>query len=128
MRALTKDDVLDDVRSLPWHDIVFMYPPYGRTMPAWTTKARVDHECGRATLVIGFVPANTDTRWWHDDIAGSADVWLVRGGLHYRDNDQPAPNPLALVQWSATSEHRRLMPPSSLEPSKSGVHRILGSG
>jgi len=47
------------------------------------------------------LPAQTDTAWWHDDIAYIADVYLLRGRLAFGDGDTPAPFPSALAVWGA---------------------------
>lgn len=51
---------------------VFMNPPYGREIYAWTRKARTEAEQG--ALVVGLLPASTDLAWWHEDIIGHARV------------------------------------------------------
>lgn len=94
---------LDDGLTLPWHGTVFMNPPYGRGLPRWTQKARAEVEAARATTVIGLVPARTDTSWWHRDIVGHADVWLLRGRVKFGDGSQGAPFPSALLLWGGNS-------------------------
>jgi len=49
---------------------VFMNPPYGREVYAWTRKARVEVAEGGAELVVGLLPASTDLAWWHEDVIG----------------------------------------------------------
>lgn len=58
---------------------VFMNPPYGREVYAWTRKARTEQAAG--ALVVGLVPASTDLAWWHEDVVGFADVRYIRGSL-----------------------------------------------
>lgn len=60
---------------------VFMNPPYGREIYAWTRKAR--GEAGRGALVVGLLPASTDLRWWHEDVIGYAEVRYVRGRVRF---------------------------------------------
>ena len=60
---------------------VFMNPPYGREIYAWTKKASSEAECG--TLVVGLLPASCDLAWWHDDIVGKADVRYIRGRVRF---------------------------------------------
>ena len=61
---------------------VFMNPPYGREIYAWTQKARTASECG--ALVVGLLPASTDLAWWHDDvIASHAEVRYLRGRVRF---------------------------------------------
>lgn len=59
---------------------VFMNPPYGREIYAWTRKAR---EESRHALVVGLLPASTDLAWWHEDIVGHADVRYIRGRVRF---------------------------------------------
>jgi transcriptional regulator with XRE-family HTH domain len=95
-RHLTEDD---DGLSVPWHGRAFMNPPYGRHIAAWTAKARGEVEAGRCTLVIGLIPARTDTTWWHQDVADRGDIWLLKGRLSFGAGDQSAPFPSAIVAW-----------------------------
>jgi hypothetical protein len=55
--------------------------------------------------VVGLVPARTDTTWWHQDVAGHATVFFLRGRLSFGDGTQPAPFPSALLVWGATPEN-----------------------
>jgi phage N-6-adenine-methyltransferase len=62
---------------------VFMNPPYGREVYAWTRKAR-DEARGGALLVVGLLPASTDLAWWHEDVIGIAEIvkWY-RGRIRF---------------------------------------------
>lgn len=60
---------------------VFMNPPYGREIYAWTRKARL--ESARGALVVGLLPASCDLAWWHDDIVGHAEVRYIRGRVRF---------------------------------------------
>jgi transcriptional regulator with XRE-family HTH domain len=95
---------LDDGLSLPWRGNVFMNPPYGRRLSAWTHKARAEVDSRHASMVIGLVPARTDTGWWHRDIAGHADILLLRGRIRFGDGSTPAPFPSAIVVWGGSPE------------------------
>jgi phage N-6-adenine-methyltransferase len=107
VRARTRFTAEDDALSRPWRAAtVFINPPYGRQLAVWVAKARDECLAGRAGLIIALVPARTDTRWWHDSIAGSADVWMLKGRLAFGDGSVPAPFPSAIVVWSARSQHR----------------------
>ncbi len=99
VRAPRHFTVDDNGLAQDWTGRVFMNPPYGRGIRAWTAKARREVEAGRAEFVIGLVPARTDTRWWHADIARKADTWLFQGRLRFGDGTAPAPFPSALVLW-----------------------------
>jgi site-specific DNA-methyltransferase (adenine-specific) len=60
---------------------VFMNPPYGREIYAWTRKAREAAE--RGALVVGLLPASTDLAWWHEDVVGHAEVRYLRGRVRF---------------------------------------------
>jgi phage N-6-adenine-methyltransferase len=61
---------------------VWMNPPYGREIYAWTRKARL--EALHGALVVGLLPASTDLAWWHDDVLGHAEIlrWY-RGRIRF---------------------------------------------
>ncbi len=63
----------------------------------------------RAAVVTALVPARTDTRWWHEHVAGRADVFLLRGRLAFGDGEQAAPFPSALAVWGACAETTRVL-------------------
>ena len=92
----------DDGLALRWHGKVFVNPPYGRALRLWTVKARTEVVSGNARLVVGLLPARTDTRWWHQDVAGNASVFFLRGRLSFGDSGQGAPFPSALAVWGGT--------------------------
>ncbi len=59
---------------------VFMNPPYGREVYAWTRKARESAITG--ATVVGLLPASTDLAWWHDDVIGH-EVRYIRGRVRF---------------------------------------------
>jgi phage N-6-adenine-methyltransferase len=72
----------DNGLLLPWTgERVFMNPPYGREIYAWTRKAR--EEAAQGALVVGLLPASTDLQWWHDDVVGHAEVRYLRGRVRF---------------------------------------------
>lgn len=64
-----------------WRERVFMNPPYGREIYAWTNKAR--RQAAAGALVVGLLPASTDLAWWHDDVVGHAEVRYIRGRVRF---------------------------------------------
>lgn len=60
---------------------VFMNPPYGKEVYAWTRKAREEAE--RGALVVGLLPASCDLKWWHDDVVRHAEVRYIRGRVRF---------------------------------------------
>ncbi len=94
----------DDGLTLPWTGRTFVNPPFGRHIGLWTTKAREEAACGRASVVVGLLPARVDSRWWHRDVADHAHVALLRGRLSYGDGRQAAPFPSAIALWGGSPE------------------------
>jgi len=82
-----------------WHGHVFLNPPYGRTIQSWIEKAQTEFSAGRATSIIGLIPARPDTRWWQKHIPQTT-VALLQGRLKFGGQNVPAPFPSALVLWS----------------------------
>lgn len=70
----------DDGLAQDWRgERVFMNPPYGREVYAWTRKAR-----DSGALVVGLLPASTDLAWWHEDVVGhAAEVRYIRGRVRF---------------------------------------------
>lgn len=71
----------EDGLSQDWRgERVWLNPPYGREVYAWTAKARTSG----AALVVALLPASCDLRWWHDDVvAAGADVRYIRGRVRF---------------------------------------------
>jgi site-specific DNA-methyltransferase (adenine-specific) len=54
-----------DGLSQPWHGVCWMNPPYGREIGKWVKKA-YDETRKTGTLVVGLLPARTDTKYFHN--------------------------------------------------------------
>jgi phage N-6-adenine-methyltransferase len=109
VQARTHFDAADDGLAQTWNGLVYVNPPYGRSIGQWTAKAREEVAAGRASMVVGLLPARTDTSWWHRDIADHAAVWLIKGRLAFGDGASAAPFPSALVLWGGSDIHRERM-------------------
>lgn len=88
-----------DGLALDWFGIVYLNPPYGRSLPLWLKKARQEVEAKRASSVIALIPARPETNYWHEHIAACARVWFLKGRLTFGGADNAAPFPSALVAW-----------------------------
>lgn len=101
VRAKIRFTLEDDGLALPWPEgLTFVNPPYGPLLRQWMTKCRQEaHQ--RHGIIVALIPARTDTRWWHDSIAGQADLFMLKGRLSFGDGAAPAPFPSALVVWNA---------------------------
>jgi phage N-6-adenine-methyltransferase len=104
VRAKVHFTAEDDGLSLPWHGVVFLNPPYGRTLGKWIAKARHEVKARNAKTVVALIPARTDTAYWHAYVASRAVVYFLRGRLRFSGSEQAAPFPSALVIWGAAPE------------------------
>jgi phage N-6-adenine-methyltransferase len=104
VRAQVHFTAEDDGLSRPWFGVVFVNPPYGRTLGRWIEKARHEVESGHARTVVALIPARTDTKAWHRDVAKRATVYFLRGRLRFSGSRAGAPFPSALVIWGAAPE------------------------
>lgn len=92
----------DDALAQHWSGVVWMNPPYGYGIGRWIRKAYL--EAQRGAVVVGLVPARTETAWWHDYAMRAAEIRLVRGRLMFggtvtNPDSHNAPFPSAVVIW-----------------------------
>lgn len=78
-------------------DRVFMNPPYGKEIGKWVKKAQESAERNGA-LVVGLLPARTDTKWW-TDVMKATEIRFIRGRVKFGDATQSAPFPSVIVVW-----------------------------
>lgn len=79
----------------------FMNPPYGREISKWVAKADRVSRRG-AALVVGLLPARTDTAWWCDFVAPRAEIHFLRGRVKFLLDGKEqagAPFPSAIAIW-----------------------------
>lgn len=95
------DNYFDEAQNAlvqDWTGVVWMNPPYGRTIKYWMQKAYESYKNG--ATVVCLIPARTDTAWWHD-YAAKGEVRFIRGRIKFVDNtgngNNPAPFPSAIV-------------------------------
>ena len=88
----------DDGLAQGWlRERCWMNPPYGRKISDWVAKAR--QEALGWALVVGLLPARTDTRWWQEHVQGHADVRFIAGRLKFGNAQNSAPFPSAIAVW-----------------------------
>jgi site-specific DNA-methyltransferase (adenine-specific) len=92
----------DDGLNAPWRGRVFVNPPYSRGLSDWIRKCVMESQ--RGCLVVALIPARPDTSYWHDLVAGKADIFMLRGRLKFGDADNSAPFASAVVVWNAGPE------------------------
>lgn len=69
-RRLFPDALVDGLAHSWAGERCYMNPPYGREIGPWVEKAR--REAERGALVVGLLPARTDTAWFHEHVYRAA--------------------------------------------------------
>jgi len=84
---------------------VFMNCPYGQEIKDWAEKAYAEthgYFGNRAEIVVGLLPARTDTQWFHDFVYGKAEIRFLRGRLKFEVDGVPQGSstfPSMIVIW-----------------------------
>lgn len=87
----------DDGLGRAWRGRVYMNPPYGATIAAWTAKLSSEHAAGNVVEAIALVPARTDTKWW--GALRDTAICFVRGRLKFSGAANSAPFPSAVAYF-----------------------------
>ena len=95
-------DCLEVLPTLGKVDAVVTDPPYGRAIGKWVEKAY--REACQGALVVGLLPARTDTKWFHDFIYHKAQIRFLRGRLKFSGAIYSAPFPSMIVVWEPEKE------------------------
>lgn len=77
---------------------VFMNPPYGREIVNWVERAYNEHDIN-GTLIVGLLPARTDTQWFHRYIYNKTEIRFIKGRLKFGNSKNSAPFPSMVVIW-----------------------------
>jgi site-specific DNA-methyltransferase (adenine-specific) len=72
----------DDGLSKSWdNEVVFVNPPYGKTIKEWVKKSSETKG-----IVVMLLPARTDTKYFHDYIYHKAEIRFIKGRLKFGGN------------------------------------------
>jgi phage N-6-adenine-methyltransferase len=85
------------------NDVVFMNPPYGRTIGVWMKKAYESSVAG--ATVVCLVPSRTDTKWWHE-YAMKGEIRFIKGRLKFGGHQNAAPFPNAVIVFKRDTEEQ----------------------
>ena len=80
-----------------WEGVCYMNPPYGRSIGKWIQKAYNSSKEG--AVVVGLLPARTDTKWFHEYIYNKAEIRFIKGRLRFGGCKNSAPFPSMIVIW-----------------------------
>jgi len=83
----------DDGLKQSWGgNIVFVNPPYGRSIGKWVEKSYKEHIENNITIVM-LIPSRTDTQWFHNYIWHKAtEVRFLKGRLKFVNRLLPSWN------------------------------------
>lgn len=90
-------DEAQDAFKTPWTGRVWLNPPYGRALARWVERAFEQSQSEDVEHVVVLIPARTDTRYWHDFVMRSHQVFLVKGRIRFEGAPASAPFPSAIV-------------------------------
>lgn len=77
-------------------DVSFMNPPYGDEIPKWVKKAK--ETAMRGGVVVGLLPARTDTKWW-GDVMTATELRFIKGRVTFEGAKGCAPFPSVIAIW-----------------------------
>jgi len=81
-----------------WFGRVFLNPPYGSEIVYWVRKSFLETKKLRnAEIVVCLLPSRTDTKWWHNYVMRSDEVYFIKGRLKFEGADSSAPFPSVIV-------------------------------
>jgi hypothetical protein len=88
-----------DGASVEWHGRAYNNPPYGREIPRFTDRARLEHESGRASGIIQLLPFRA-AGWFLDTILAAATAMVpIRGRLVFLGSLDSYPVDSMAVLW-----------------------------
>lgn len=88
-----------------WAGKVFINPPFGRGLAAWTQRVVEEYNNGSSVSeVIMLIPAAVGTKMWQDIIFRHASaICFLKGRVKFQGADASAPMDCALVYWGGRS-------------------------
>lgn len=88
----------DDGLSQPWNaTTIFMNPPYGRAIGAWTDRLVSTYRTGAVRAALALLPGRTDTDWFTPLFAYP--ICFIHGRLQFSGYAQAAPFPSVVVYF-----------------------------
>jgi hypothetical protein len=93
--ALAHHTEADDGLAQSWYGRVYMNPPYGRIIGAWTEHLLNEYQNGNIKSALALVPARTDTDWFAPFF--NHPICFVHGRLMFGDAENSAPFPSAVI-------------------------------
>ena len=91
---------VEDGLAQLWTGVVWLNPPYGKTIGLWLAKAEAASNAG--AILVALIPSRTDTRWWHSIVMGASEIRYLPGRLRFGGCANSAPFPSAVVVWRSS--------------------------
>lgn len=92
--------IADDGLSKDWSgETVFVNPPYSNGAQNKWVKKCYEESLKSNTIVVGLLPARTDTIRFHNYIYHKADIIFIKGRIKFIGADNGAPFPSMIVVW-----------------------------
>ena len=120
-RRILQSEGGDGLRDEWTGNFVFMNPPFSAAT-SWLKRANEMYAAGKAKVIVGLIPAKTDSAYFQDHIVPVCDVGFLRGRLQFgrgagneADTRKSAPFATMLIIWGAAEreiEHFRSLRPS----------------
>ncbi|NVK17507.1 MAG: helix-turn-helix domain-containing protein [Methylocystaceae bacterium] len=80
---------------------IWLNGPYS-TISDWIDRADTEYKNGNAKTIIALLPSRTNTGYFHDKIAGKADIIFIKKRLKFGTSSQQAPFPSMLAIWGGS--------------------------
>ena len=83
-----------------WNGRVYCNPPYGREIPEWVLKAKIELIRRRAEIVVMLLPSRTGTSWFHGQLYNTKGVELrfLQGRLKFGKNSAPFDSMIVILR------------------------------
>ena len=88
-----------DGLDLTWDGVVFVNPPYGRTVIADWIRKGYDSALYDGAIIVMLLPSRTDTRWWHEYVM-QGEIRFIKGRLKFGGASNSAPFPSVIVVFT----------------------------
>lgn len=104
--VLAKEAWSEDGLRRAWrgHGLVFVNPPYGRSVIAWAERARESFADPQTDECLLLIPARTDTAWFHENCFTADAICFIRKRIEFVGSGKRrgrCPFPSALVYFGA---------------------------
>lgn len=99
--------VEDDGLQKSWKgEVVWCNPPFSE-VDKWIAKAKAEGDAGAKVVML--LPANTDTRWFHNIVLPFGDIRYMKGRIRFKHQPHAAPFPTMIVTFPKQQPAKRML-------------------